>query len=356
MPSKTVRYTLPVLFVCLLASCAAPTPVPTPTPTRAPSITPPPAPTATLTPIPLPTVTPIGSVTTSDNGHTLTLIWKSEFSANGALGAPVDLAVDLQGNVYVSASNIKKFDSQGRFVTLWGGSGLADGKFGSFSSGIAVGPDGNVYIGDFGNNRIQVFDNTGKFLRKWSTNPLTSPASIGVDAQGNAYVNIFATTGDHVQKFDSSGKKIGSWGATGTGDGQFLGRTEDLCLDQDGNVYVTDPSNHRVQKFDPSGKFLAKFGGEESRAGHGLFDQPEGVAVDKEGNIYVEDGRFLQKLDANGKFIAQWPVTAGGDLDSGAFLAVDAQDNIYILAHTKIIPPGSDQGIEVTVVKKFSQP
>lgn len=112
MPSKSVGYTLPLLVVCLLASCAAPTPVPT----RVPSLTPLPTPTETSTPIPQPTVTPIGSLTTSDNGHSLTLIWKSEFSANGALGAPVDLAVDPQGNVYVSAQNIKKFDSQGRFV------------------------------------------------------------------------------------------------------------------------------------------------------------------------------------------------------------------------------------------------
>ena len=354
MLPKFVRYSLPVLVMWLLSACTAAAPAATPSPKPIPSLTPLPAATATPTPTQGPTVTPIGSVTTSDNGHTLTLIWTSEFSVNGALGAPVDVAIDPQGNVYVSASNIKKFDSQGRFVTLWGGSGVADGKF-NLSTGIAVGPQDNVYIGDFGNNRIQVFDNTGKFLRKWSTNPLTSPASVGVDAQGDVYVNIFDTDGDHVQKFDSSGKLVGSWGATGTGDGQFLGRTEDMALDQHGNVYVTDPSNHRIQKFDPAGKFLAAFGGAESRAGHGLFDQPEGVAVDHEDNIYVADGRFLQKLDANGKFIAQWSVTAGGDLDTGAFLTMDDQDNIYILARKKIIPPGSDQGIDVTVVKKFSQ-
>src|SRR5262249_42881131 len=145
---------------------------------------------------------------------------------------------------------------------------------------------------------------------------------------------------------------------TGTEDGQFMamahGGIQGLTVDKQDNIYVTDPLNHRIQKFDSNGKFLTKFGTEGAHGG-GQMANPFAVAVDVEGNIYVNDALFLQKLDASGKFLAQWPIQYGGDLDSARWIAVDGQGDIYVIAHAEVT---GVTGIKanIDVLKKFRQP
>lgn len=338
-------FALFTLFICVTACApdikpAQPTMIPTLTvePTQMPT------PKPTLDPALLPTAQP------------LTLVWQGEFSADAALAGGNDLTVNSQGNVYVTTSaakNIKKFDNTGKLVDQWGVFGVAPGQL-NLPTGIATDAQGNVYVADFSNNRIEKFDSTGKFLLAWPTDHVLSPASLGVDAQGNIYVNIFNAGVDCIQKFDSSGKLIKSWGSGGTGDGQFAGRTEDMTLDLHGNVYVADPFNHRIQKFDSDGNFLAQFGGRAGgRKGLGTFEDPRGIAVDSKGNVFIIDSYFLQKFDADGNFIAQWPTS--GDLDRAGFIALDAQDNIYVLAHGDVVSASGDK-FNLLVVKKFRQP
>ena len=125
-----------------------------------------------------------------------------------------------------------------------------------------------------------------------------------------------------------------------------------IAVDQEGNLYVTDSFNHRIQKFDSNGNFVAKFGGEASDEGKGLFNDPQGVAVDSQGNIYVVDSNFLQKLDWQGNFIAQWPRT--NDLDRAGFLTVDKQGDIYILARASVTT-ATEETFDLIFVKKFRQ-
>ena len=308
---------------------------------------------ATAMPLDTPTAKATASITTSETGHTLTLVWQSEFSPEAALGAGVDLALDEQGNVYVTTANIKKYDKEGKFITQWGGLGSDEGEL-NLPTGIAVDTDGNVYVNDFRNQRIQKFDSTGKFLLQWAPDPVGGPGSIAVDQEGNVYVSLFESDDHNIQKFDSNGKLLMDWGGIGTGDGQFAGRIEDIAVDQDGNLYVTDSYNHRIQKFDSDGNFLAKFGGEPSREGKGRFYDTEGIAVDSQGNIYVVDNYFLQKLDSQGNFIAQWSRTNGGDLDQAGFVTVDSQGDIYILARSDVTSATGER-FKLDFVKKFHQ-
>ena len=125
------------------------------------------------------------------------------------------------------------------FVLKWGIEGAGDGQF-KYPRGITVDKDGNVYVADSGNNRIQKFDGAGNFLKKW--------------------------------------------GIEGAGDGQFKG-PYGITVDKDRNVYVADAGNNRIQEFDGAGNFLKKWGIEG--AGDGQFDRPYGITVDKDGNVYV---------------------------------------------------------------------
>lgn len=294
---------------------------------------------------------PADAATTAD--APLTLVWESKFSAETALASPGDIAVDSDGNVYVttqSANSVKKFDSDGNYLMEWGGSGKDDGHF-SLSLGIGVDADNNVYVTDFYHIRIQKFASDGTFIKQWPNQITTSPAFLAVDADGHVYVNEFPPhTKNYVQKFDSDGSLIAEWGNE---DKIFGGRTEDIAVDPDGNLYVTDPLKHRVQKLDPDGKLIATLGGEHSQDGNGLFEDPFGVTVDGDGNVYVLDSYHLQKFDWEGNFVAQW-TTLDGDLDNATNVAADAAGNIYVFAQTEITT-ASGSTTTVPVLKKLSQ-
>jgi sugar lactone lactonase YvrE len=118
-------------------------------------------------------------------------------------------------------------------------------------------------------------------------------------------------------------KQVGSWGKTGTGNGQFAG-TGGLAVDTRGNVYVADRDNNRVQVFSASGSFLRKWGSIGS--GDGQFTGADDVAVSPDGSIWVADdggGRF-QQFSSGGAF--QTAVTLTGELARG--VAVDANGDL----------------------------
>ena len=98
---------------------------------------------------------------------------------------------------------------------------------------------------------------------------------------------------------------------------------------------------------------LATFGGELSKEGNGRFENPFGIAVDNEGYMYVLDKYFLQKLDWEGNCVAQWSI-AGGELDQASNVAVDADGNIYVFAHTDVVAANGNT-VNVPLLKKFSQ-
>ena len=85
--------------------------------------------------------------------------WGSEGSGDGQFNQPYSVAVDGQGNVYVAEAGndrIQKFSGDRRFITKWGSEGSGDGQFDD-PSGVAVDGQGNVYVADYENTRIQKF-------------------------------------------------------------------------------------------------------------------------------------------------------------------------------------------------------
>ena len=121
------------------------------------------------------------------------------------------------------------------------------------------------------------------------------------------------------------------FGTAGSGDGQF-NNPQGVAVDGSGNVYVADTYNNRVQKFSSSGVFLSKWGTQGSEDGQ--FKGPYGVAVDGSGNVYVADygnGR-VQKFSSSGVFLSKWGTQGSGD---GQFnypygVAVDGSGNVYV--------------------------
>jgi DNA-binding beta-propeller fold protein YncE len=107
---------------------------------------------------------------------------------------------------------------------------------------------------------------------------------------------------NRIQKFTKDGRFLAKWGTAGSGDGEFQ-MPWGIALDRQGQVYIADWRNDRIQKFSPDGQFLLKFG--TSGTDEGEFNRPSGVAVDQEGIIYVADwlNNRLQVFDPEGNFI-----------------------------------------------------
>ncbi len=91
-----------------------------------------------------------------------------------------------------------------------------------------------------------------------------------VDSSGNVYVADYGN--NRIQKFDSNGNFITKWGSQGSGDGQFI-QLNDVAVDSSGNVYVADYGNNRIQKFDSNGNFITKWGSHGSGDGQFSFSK-----------------------------------------------------------------------------------
>jgi uncharacterized protein (TIGR03663 family) len=262
-------------------------------------------------------------------------------------GAMPPEVVDLAPNPYIE----KHIDLNSEQV--WGQVGTDPGQF-NHPHGIAVGPDGNVYVVDSDNSRIQVFDPNGTFLREWGSQcnledghgcvdpdgsgPLEpgdgqfqEPWGIAVAPDGHVYV---ADTWNHrIQVFDSSGNFITKWGQYGQTNSSvalFYG-PRDVAVDASGRVFVTDTGNKRVVVFDQDGNLLYQWGGGGVLGGY--FEEPVGIDVDADGNIYVADtwNQRIQVFDGDYVYLRDWPVDAwyGESVTNKPYLAVDGQGRVY---------------------------
>jgi sugar lactone lactonase YvrE len=204
--------------------------------------------------------------------------------AYGQFSYPSDVAVDGQGNVYVSEdSRIQILTADGRYL-VFGSHGKADGQLDRVT-GIAVDGQGNIYVTEANNGRLQKFDAAGKFV--WKRDDLfAQPKDVAVDAQGNVYVVDFYTY--KVRKFDPSGQLLLTFGGYGLENG-WLNNPTGVAVDAQGNIYVSDHSNSRVQVFNTLGEFVTAFG--TAGTAEGQFSGPRGIAVDAQGNVYVSDSR-----------------------------------------------------------------
>jgi DNA-binding beta-propeller fold protein YncE len=249
----------------------------------------------------------------------------------GRLSVPLGVAVDGAGSVYVSEhvnQRVSQFTTAGVFVRAWGfnvrpgggkgfevctratgcRSGEPGGRAGQlgFPGGVAVDDSGNVYVTDPLNNRVSQFTTQGAFVRAFGFDV--------VPGGGKGFEICTRATGC---KRGTAGGRAGQ-----------LDRPAYVADDGAGSIYVTDEANNRVDRFTTEGAFVRAWGlnvrpggtkGFEvcttatgCRPGEpggraGALRNPDGVATDGAGNLYVADLNFrVSQFTTAGAFVRAW--------------------------------------------------
>lgn len=313
------------------------------------------------------------------------------YAKNIPLYEPHSVATDKNGNIYIADRRnycVWKVFKNGQMTNLAGRPGIpgltasgseANRAFLRYPVGVAVDRLGNVYIADEGNKALYkvtsdnfistVVSLEGKEGYSGDGGPVgqakfSSFSSIATDSQGNLYIN---DQGNHcIRKINPDGivSTLAGTGVAGySGDGSNanaaqlnLNLYDQLVSDQNGNIFIVDGGNHRVRKIDANtgnittiaGTGVAGYSGDGSLATSAQLEAPSGIAIDKNGHVYIADygNARIRRIDKNTQVIST--VAGNGHLNYGSGydgdgkyaynaslgaptdMAEDAQGNLYI--------------------------
>ena len=175
----------------------------------------------------------------------------NEAAGSRKLNQPNDVAIARNGDVFIvqghtpgprGDARVLKFDQTGKFIKSWGGKGKAPGQF-EVAHGIAIDAQGLLWVTDRENQRIQIFDADGAFVREQKYAGL--PCSLDIGRQYIYMVNGFA---GQILQLDLSGKVLAATGKAGTGPGEF-GEAHFIAVSPKGELYVADSVNSALLKF-----------------------------------------------------------------------------------------------------------
>ncbi|QEC78202.1 T9SS type B sorting domain-containing protein [Mucilaginibacter ginsenosidivorax] len=265
-------------------------------------------------------------------------------------GGVVPAAIYGQVSTFAGGRAPVTYDSQG-----------TDAGF-NLPSGISTDATGNIYVSDFGSGGIRKISSAANVHTIANTN---SPSGLALDSKGNIYVTDFNT--NKILKITPAGVSsvfAGSGNAgksDGTGNAASFNAPGGITIDASDNIYVADQQNNSIRMISPAGvvKTLAGSGVAGANNANGLaatFNNPDGLAIDKQGNIYVADTKnnMIRKIATDGSVTTVAGSGAMGNADglktAASFnyptgLAIDAPGNLYVADYKnhsirKITPAG----------------
>lgn len=263
----------------------------------------------------------------------------------GYFSDPYGIDTDADGNIYVADSQNHRIQKYNIGTSTWTSfqndfyQGTEVGDL-NYPKDVVIGPNGNIYIADSNNHRIAIYSAGSSTWSSLGTEgyPSTTPGKFGViwgiDVADNGDIYVADTWNNRIQIYDVS---AGTWLAMGGVEGSELGQfdwPEGIDVDSSGNIYVADTDNHRIQKYNVGTSTWSAIGNEGE--GLGQFKKPTKVRVDSSGNIYVlEKGNHrIQKLIPlplySVKYTAQENGSIQGDTTQSVFHGHDSTSVVAV--------------------------
>ena len=248
---------------------------------------------------------------------------------------PYGIAIDSKGLVYVADQRVGAvfiFNTETHETQL-----IRNGVEAHFGwiNGLAIDDDDRLFVSDGKMGRVMIF-NTKHEVENQITDGLVDPVGIALDTE-NRFLYVVDTQQDQVLVYDADTlkllRRIGTGGKkhylTTAGD---FGAPQGVALDKDGNVYVTDTLNNRVEIFDADGNFISLFG--KHGDGPGYFARPKGIAVDSDGHIWVADEMEdrLQVFNREGQLLTYIGLGHGelpGQFKALVGVAIDKENRVF---------------------------
>jgi DNA-binding beta-propeller fold protein YncE len=247
---------------------------------------------------------------------------------------PYGIAIDSKNLVYVADQRVGAifiFNAETHEAEL-----IRNGYEAHFGwiNGLAIDDSDRLFVSDGKMHRVLVF-NPKHDVEGQITEGLVDPVGVAIDNE-NRFLYVADTQQDQVIVYDADTlkllRRIGTGGKNHylTTPGDF-GGPQGVAVDKDGDVYVTDTMNNRVEIFDADGNFISMFG--KHGDGPGYFARPKGIAVDCDGHIWVADqmedrlqvfdreGQLLTYLGGHGEYPGQFQALVG--------VAIDKQNRVF---------------------------
>ena len=248
---------------------------------------------------------------------------------------PYGIAIDSKGKVYVADQKVGAvfiFNTETHTAEL-----IRNGYEAHFGwiNGLAIDDDDRLFVSDGKLHHVLIFSPKHELDGQISEG-LVDPVGIALDT-ANRLLYVVDTQQDQVIVYDADTykllRRIGTGGKnhTLTDPGDF-GAPQDVTVDGDGNVYVTDTLNDRVEIFDADGNFISTFG--KNGDGPGFFERPKGIAVDSDGHIWVADEvqDRLQVFNKEGQLLTYIGYKHGdlpGQFQALVGVAIDKNDRVF---------------------------
>jgi sugar lactone lactonase YvrE len=244
------------------------------------------------------------------------------------LGVAQGVTGDSQDRVYIfqrsPTAEVLVFDRDGKLLNRWG-----EGSWVS-PHGIWMSPQDELYMTDNPGHTVSHWTKDGKLLREWGTKgtpgawgvPFNRPTKAVRTPDGEMYVSD-GYGNKHVHRFDKNGELIQSWGAEGTGPGEFS-LVHDVVVDERNRVLICDRQNRRVQIFDRDGNFQSEWAD---------WQNPMQIHI-RDGIMYMAHAYAeisIRTLD--GELLSSWPweSTLTHDKEKSPHsIWVDSRGDIYV--------------------------
>jgi tripartite motif-containing protein 71 len=227
-------------------------------------------------------------------GRFLQAVGSGQGQGLGQLSFPFGVAVDPQGRVFVADDlnhRVVRFGPKSRYPykARWGSYGTAPGQL-AYPRAIAVDQAGQVYVTNTGNDRIDVFDRTGALLRSFGASgraPGQFNAPLGVSADAAGFRAVADSVNGRIEILNPDGTIAAVWGSPAPGP-TILPNPVAVAFDATGNAYVLDQRRSRIVVFDRATGLPARMIGSQG-SGPGNLLEPSALAIDAGGTIYVAD-------------------------------------------------------------------